>query len=780
MIQLNRRNFSKGGTMNKFIKENFNKILSVFILMQPILDLITGICVHANLNITIGIIIRMIFLTLIMYTTTFIYKKKLSILTYLAFFAYSILYLIGIVIYKDGVLFQELQGLLKVIYFPIILISLYELKDEFKASKMTLFSTLLMYLVFILVPNTLGLGFKSYEITKSGTLGFYNSANEISGIISILTPIMFIILKDMKNIFLKIIYIIIYLIVILTIGTKTPLLTLFIIIGFTYLYYMIVWIKNKKYQPILYTALVIIVGLSSLLLILPKTTFYKNIKVHLDYLEVDNVLDVFKDKELIDHFIFSQRLTFFDKKAKNYADATLYQQLFGIGYTKNNKTTKLIEMDYFDILYSQGLIGFTLIFSIYLLVLYCVLRKKQKLTYDRYMLKLSLGLILILSLLTGHIITAPAVALITIMLILSLSKRNKKNLLFTAVNFEIGGIENALINLLNNINYDKYNVDVILEENKGILLPKVNKNAKVKELKVNNNKNVFIRKLINFTNKLMFTIFNYHNYDFSCCYATYSLSSNKLALTASKNSSIYVHSNYKQLYEKDNDFRKFFDDRKINEFNKIIFVSNESRDCFTKLYKDLTEKTEVINNFIDIKKIKKLSLEKIENKKQKNKKLFVFVGRLDDSSKKVKRAINIAKEIKNVELWIIGDGPDKKMYEEYAKGLKNVIFFGKKTNPYPYMAKADYIILTSDYEGFPVTYLEAIVLSKPIITTIDVSDDEINIGADYAKIISKDEKQMIKEIENILDKGFNQKETVFTLIQEKRIKNLEKIFDEVI
>ena len=780
MIQLNRRNFSKGGTMNKFIKENFNKILSVFILMQPILDLITGICVHADLNITIGIIIRMIFLTLIMYTTTFIYKKKLSILTYLAFFAYSILYLIGIVIYKDGVLFQELQGLLKVIYFPIILISLYELKDEFKISKMTLFSTLLMYLVFILVPNTLGLGFKSYEITKSGTLGFYNSANEISGIISILTPIMFIILKDMKNIFLKIIYIIIYLIVILTIGTKTPLLTLFIIIGFTYLYYMIVWIKNKKYQPILYTALVIIVGLSSLLLILPKTTFYKNIKVHLDYLEVDNVLDVFKDKELIDHFIFSQRLTFFDKKAKNYADATLYQQLFGIGYTKNNKTTKLIEMDYFDILYSQGLIGFTLIFSIYLLVLYCVLRKKQKLTYDRYMLKLSLGLILILSLLTGHIITAPAVALITIMLILSLSKRNKKNLLFTAVNFEIGGIENALINLLNNINYDKYNVDVILEENKGILLPKVNKNAKVKELKVNNNKNVFIRKLINFTNKLMFTIFNYHNYDFSCCYATYSLSSNKLALTASKNSSIYVHSNYKQLYEKDNDFRKFFDDRKINEFNKIIFVSNESRDCFTKLYKDLTEKTEVINNFIDIKKIKKLSLEKIENKKQKNKKLFVFVGRLDDSSKKVKRAINIAKEIKNVELWIIGDGPDKKMYEEYAKGLKNVIFFGKKTNPYPYMAKADYIILTSDYEGFPVTYLEAIVLSKPIITTIDVSDDEINIGAYYAKIISKDEKQMIKEIENILDKGFNQKETDFTLIQEKRIKKLEKIFDEVI
>ena len=120
------------------------------------------------------------------------------------------------------------------------------------------------------------------------------------------------------------------------------------------------------------------------------------------------------------------------------------------------------------------------------------------------------------------------------------------------------------------------------------------------------------------------------------------------------------------------------------------------------------------------------------------------------------------------------------MYEDYAKKLKNVKFLGKKTNPYPYMKKADYIILTSDYEGFPVTYLEAIILSKPIITTIDVSDDEINIGAYYAKIISKDENKMIKEVETIISKGFNQKQIDFNLIQEKRIKKLEKIFDEVI
>lgn len=770
--------------MNKYIKDNFNKIISIFILLQPILDLITGLCVNVfDLDITLGVIVRMLFLVFILYTTVFVYKNKTTLYISLITFIYSILYLIGVVIYKDGVVFTELQGLLKALYFPLILISLYDLKDEFKVSNMTLFTTLFLYLILILIPNILGLGFDSYEIAKSGNLGFFNAANEISGIISLLTPVMFIIIKELKNKILKVLFAIIYLIVILTIGTKTPLLTLLITIGMSFLYYIFVCVKKKTYKPILYTGIIIVIGLSSLLLILPKTTFYKNIKIHLDFLEVDNIFEIFKEKELIDHFIFSQRLTFLEKKADIYAESSLYENIFGIGYTQNNKTTKLIEMDYFDILYSHGIVGFILIFSIYGIVLYKISRERPHLTYNNFMLKLSVLLIIILSLLTGHIITAPAVSLIAIVLILNTQKREKKDLLFTAVNFDIGGIETALINLLNNIDYKKYNVTVILEEKKGILLPRVNEKATVTELKVSNHKNVIIRKSLNLLRKLWFTILNYNNYDFSCCYATYSFSANKLAITASSNSALYVHSNYRQLYKEENEFRKFFDARNINNFKRIIFVSNESRNDFTKVYKGLKDKTEVINNFIDIEKIKNNSEDKIKATKKKDKKLFVFVGRLDDSSKKVKRAINLVKEIDDIELWIIGDGPDRLMYEEYTKECKvksRVTFFGKQLNPYPYMKQADYIILTSDYEGFPVTYLEAIILNKAIITTIDVSDDEINIGKDYANIVSKDEGKMAKEVKAILKKNNKVKEIDFNKIQMKRVKKLEKIFDEVI
>lgn len=769
--------------MNKTIKKNLNLYLEIFIILQPIIDLITGICLNIfNLNLTIGILIRMFFLLFIMYITVFIYKKKRSFTYYLIFIIYAILYLLGNILFKDSSLFSELQGLLRVFYFPLLLISLYDLKDEIRISNMTLVVTLFIYLISIFIPILLNIGFNSYQITKSGTLGFYNSANEISGIISLITPIVFIIFKETKGLIIKALFTILYLFIILTIGTKTPLLALLITMGMFIIYQAIDYVKRKKYKALLFSIILIMIGIIALFKIIPETNFYKNIEVHLNYLEVDDISDIIQDEKLIDHFIFSERITFYANKQNIYKQASIYQKLFGIGYINDNKTTKLIEMDYFDIYYSHGLIGLILFLSVPIYVLLKFALQKRKYNFNMYMTNVSLLLIIFLSLLTGHIITSPAVSIIAIIIMLNLDCNKKKRLLFTAYNLDLGGIESALINLLNNIDYNKYNVVVILEEKKGIFLPQVNKNVLVKELKVSNNKNPIIRKTINLLRKLKFTIFNYHNYDFSCCYATYSLSGNKLARIASKNSALYIHSNYKYVYKEEQELRNFFTKRNINEFSHLIFVSNEAKEDFLKIYPQLASKTTVINNFIDIKKVEKLSKEKIAVKKSKNKKLFVFVGRLDDSSKKVTRALTLVKKIKDIELWIIGDGPDRKMYEDYTKKLKienQVTFFGQKINPYPYMQEADYIILTSDYEGFPVIYLESIALNKEIITTIDASDDEINMGKDYAYIVSKDEKEMVLEVEKILNTKNKAKKIALAKIQKERIKKLEKIFDEV-
>ena len=770
--------------MNTWIKKNFNTLLVIFLLLQPILDLITGLGLHIwEVNITFGIIIRILFLLFLVYSVLFIYKKKETYPFYGILLCYGLFYVLGIILFKNGTgFFSEIRGLCRAFYFPALLISLYSIKEEINISKMALMVILITYLVGILVPNCLNIGFKSYEITKAGTLGFFNSANEISGIISILTPIMVLILVSTKKIIPSLIIIGMYLVVILTIGTKTPLISLGITIFFAYLWFVTKEIKKKSYKKILLSFLVLVVATTGIIIVLPKTNFYKNIKTHLDYLKVDNVVDVFQNKELIDHFIFSQRLTFLENRQLDYYQSNTYQKLFGIGYLNGTEAAKAIEMDYFDIYYSHGIIGFIIYFGIYGYFFYLIMKKRKKVDFSMYMIYVSILLSIILSFITGHIITAPAVSILVVIILLMLVKKEKKRLLFTAYSLNLGGIETALINLVNRIDLDKYDVEIILEKKEGIFLDKVKKEITIKEFKVYNNKNKIIRKIRNLSQRIIYTIVNYHTYDFSCCYATYSLSGSKLSKIASSNNSFYVHNNYKDLYKDEQKEKQFFMDRKITKFKHIIFVSNEYRKEFLRLFPNLEEKTLVLNNFIDTENIKKESKAKITEKKQKGKKLFLFVGRLDDDAKKIGRAIRLTKKIKEIEFWMVGDGPDRKIYEEMIKKEKledRVKLIGRKKNPYPYMKQADYILLTSDYEGFPVIYLEAITLQKSIITTIDVSDDKINMGKDYAWIVSKEEKKMVKQVQEILKENKKPKKIDVEKLQSTRMEDFEKLFDGV-
>ena len=408
--------------MNNFIKKNINKIITIFLLLGPILDLLTGICLHYfKINLTIGIIIRVLFLLFICIITLFTFKKKKILIPYLIIGIYFIFYIIGTFLYKDKSIFFEIQSLVKVFYFPIMLISIYSFKDKININKKIFYIIFITYLVSIFIPLLFGIGYKTYEITKVGTLGFFNAANEVGGIISILTPIMFILLLKENNKILKVLSVLIYIIVILMVGTKTPLLTLLITIGLSLIYLEINYLKKKMYKKIIISILVVLIGLSSLIVILPHTNFYKNIKTHLDFLEVEKITDVFKDEKLVDHFIFSQRLTFLKNRNKLYEKSNTYQKLFGIGYLDNGHEVKMIEMDYFDIFYSHGIIGFIIYFIITIYVL-IKNRIKDKLTYEKYMYKTSLLLIILLSLLTGHIITAPSVSLIVVMIILNEKK----------------------------------------------------------------------------------------------------------------------------------------------------------------------------------------------------------------------------------------------------------------------------------------------------------------------------------------------------------------------
>lgn len=574
--------------MNTWIKKNFNIILLIFILLQPILDVITGIGIHTwHTNITIGIVVRMLFLAFVLYSVIFVYKRKKSLIFYAILVIYGILYMAGMLIYKDGVgLFSEIQGLCRVFYFPVLLISLYSIKDEIKISKMALMVVLITYLVCILVPNCLNLGFKTYEITKAGTLGFFNSANEISGIISILTPIMILILVNKKKILLTLIIVLIYLYVILTIGTKTPLLSLGITIFFTYLWFIRQEIKLKRVKRVALSIILLLIFIAGMIVILPKTNFYKNIETHLEFLEVDNITEVFKDKKLIDHFIFSERLTFLENRYKDYRDENNYLQLFGIGYLKDGKDTKAIEMDYFDIYYSQGLIGFIIYFGIYGYFFYLIMKRRKKLDFTQYMLYISVVLSVLLSFVTGHIITAPAVSILLIVILLILEKNKYERILFIGQNLDI---DKSLESKINNLDLEKYKVEFLLITRKIKEKNRFSSEIIIKKYKPVTNKNKIIEKIINSRKLLWYQIINYQMYDKCYCYQEYDKLKNKIGTISSSYYNIYVDKINKKKKDQ-------IANLPIDKIKYIIFKTEKDQEEFLKNNAKLTKKCLIIDS----------------------------------------------------------------------------------------------------------------------------------------------------------------------------------------
>ena len=567
--------------MNTWIKKNFNTLLIVFILLQPILDLITGIGIHVwKVNLTIGIIIRILFLIFMIYSVLFVYKKKQNFIYYGLLIIYGLFYLTGIFLYKDGIgVFEEIQGLCRVFYFPVLLISLYGVKEEIRISKMTLMTVLVTYLVCILIPNCLNLGFASYEITKEGTLGFFNSANEISGIISLLTPIMLLIFINCKKIISILIISIIYLFVILTIGTKTPLLSLGITIFFAYLWFIYKEIKQKRIKRIGLSLIALIIFVTGIILILPRTNFYKNIKTHLDYLKLDNITEVFQDEALIDHFIFSQRLTFLKDRQQDYNSATTYQKLLGIGYLDGAKEAKAVEMDYFDIYYSHGLIGFIIYFGIYGYIFYLIMKERKCLDFTQYMLYVSIILSIFLSFFTGHIITAPAVSLIVVILLLMLVKRKKDYILLIGENNQL---ERNLTHWVNETNPDKLKIEILLIE-KHKSKQKNNLASSLEITKFPSTSNNILKQLMFMINLCWFEIANYQVYKRSCCYQNCDSLKEKLTKIASIDNNIYM--------DKTNLKNKFIKELLNKSVNvNFIFNNAKNKDAFLLKYPNLKEK----------------------------------------------------------------------------------------------------------------------------------------------------------------------------------------------
>lgn len=99
---------------------------------------------------------------------------------------------------------------------------------------------------------------------------------------------------------------------------------------------------------------------------------------------------------------------------------------------------------------------------------------------------------------------------------------------------------------------------------------------------------------------------------------------------------------------------------------------------------------------------------------------FISTGRLV-TDKGIKELIDafsmLNKKHPETRLYLVGDGPERHIFEEYAKPHKSIFFLGYKQNPLDYVAKSHVFILPTYHEGFSLAIIEACMLSMPIIAT---------------------------------------------------------------
>jgi len=161
------------------------------------------------------------------------------------------------------------------------------------------------------------------------------------------------------------------------------------------------------------------------------------------------------------------------------------------------------------------------------------------------------------------------------------------------------------------------------------------------------------------------------------------------------------------------------------------------------------EKTKVIKNGISDKKIKTQSFNESDLTK------IIFIAR-HDHQKDHRTLFEAIKDIEGIELLLLGDGPLLEKNQHFAKQLNiesKVQFLGFQSSVDAYLSESQIFVLVSNWEGFPISTLEAMSAGLPIIVTdVGGAGEAITNGVE-GFVIKKGDSQSLKEKIEYLQKN---------------------------
>ena len=322
----------------------------------------------------------------------------------------------------------------------------------------------------------------------------------------------------------------------------------------------------------------------------------------------------------------------------------------------------------------------------------------------------------------------------------------KRKVLFINGHLNVGGVEKSLTDILRHMDYDQYDVDLLLLEETGDYIGEIPKEVKVLLRSLRNTYGPFAgcickciqehdwfslkmkmillamkvsgQKKIRLANKLLT---GGKHYDIVVGFrpgictqiAAY-------AVRADKRIAWWHHGEFNisgGQYEE-----------QLKKCDALVSVSESCARMLAEHMPDMADKITVISNMID---------EELLGQKSGNVSPYdndvtqlVTVGRLSPE-KHMENIIYAARELKKAgyqfQWHIIGNGTQRNELEILRKKerIPDCVFFeGAKRNPYPYMKYADLYVHPSYVESQGLTILEAMALHLPCVVTISRGSSE--------------------------------------------------------
>lgn len=329
-----------------------------------------------------------------------------------------------------------------------------------------------------------------------------------------------------------------------------------------------------------------------------------------------------------------------------------------------------------------------------------------------------------------------------------------KKILFMIINMNIGGMEKALLNMINKMDKKQYEITILMLEEYGGFIKDIPSHVKkeymsgyknikrvlnqppryiiyelIKDKSYIKAFNIFfltlITKILGDRTLFFKYIFKSYSkdskiYDLAIAYAgpTDYITYYVLDKINARKKVQWIHFDVSKV-----GFNKQFAKNKYKKFDKIFLVSNEAKSKLISEVPSLKEKVDIFYNIISNEEIKK-SLLKADGFNDNFKGIRILtVGRLSfekGQDMSIKAAKMLFENGIDFRWYCIGEGNQRKNYEKLIKEYdlnKRFILLGSNNNPYKYMEECDIYVQSSRHEGYCITLAEARILNKPIVTT---------------------------------------------------------------